>query len=622
MSQSTAETHLPHLADRVTELSRFDGSSEQFLASLLAVQCETGSAERGAILCSDEGNDRWRPLACYPDDDSADPDPAWLREAGQVMPTVLSSGRSEVLPIHPPGALYGSAPRHHVVVLSLQQQTRAPFVAVFLVPERDRAATDEARQRLELTSTLLSLYELRQSAQKREADLARMRQACELLVAVNEHRRWKAAAMAMCNQLAAQVGAHRVGLGVLEGRYVKLEALSHTEKFTRQMKLVQAVESAMEETLDQDAEVIHPPAREATCVSRACGELARDHGPSAVACLPLRQEGQPRAVLTLERDAEHPFALEELETLRLTADLATPRLLDLYEHDRWAGARAAGWVRKHTGKLVGPEYTWVKLLALAVLAAVLLVTLLQGQYRVEAPFTIEAAELRVVPAPFEGYLATAAVEPGDRVVAGQTVLANLDASELEMQQAAEQAELSSALQEAAIARREGETADQEIALAQADRAQARIDLLAHRIEQARLVSPIEGVVVAGEHRQDLGSAVERGKMLFEIAPLEALRAVLAVPENRIADVQVGQRGQLASASYPGTYLPFEVEWINPVAEVADQRNVFRVRVRLLEHEPWLRPGMEGIGKVDVDRRSYAAIWSRDLIDWVRMKLWL
>jgi hypothetical protein len=36
----------------------------------------------------------------------------------------------------------------------------------------------------------------------------------------------------------------------------------------------------------------------------------------------------------------------------------------------------------------------------------------------------------------------------------------------------------------------------------------------------------------------------------------------------------------------------------------------------------MRPGMEGLAKVDVGKRSYAWIWTRTLVNWVRMQLWL
>jgi hypothetical protein len=35
----------------------------------------------------------------------------------------------------------------------------------------------------------------------------------------------------------------------------------------------------------------------------------------------------------------------------------------------------------------------------------------------------------------------------------------------------------------------------------------------------------------------------------------------------------------------------------------------------------LRPGMEGFGKISIDRRKLIWIWTHELIDWVRLKLW-
>jgi hypothetical protein len=59
-----------------------------------------------------------------------------------------------------------------------------------------------------------------------------------------------------------------------------------------------------------------------------------------------------------------------------------------------------------------------------------------------------------------------------------------------------------------------------------------------------------------------------------------------------------------------------------MAEVVNQRNVFKVRVRLLETYPWMRPGMEGVAKVSVGKRRYVWIWTRKIINWIRMKFWL
>ena len=136
-----------------------------------------------------------------------------------------------------------------------------------------------------------------------------------------------------------------------------------------------------------------------------------------------------------------------------------------------------------------------------------------------------------------------------------------------------------------------------------------------------LVSPISGIVVKGDLKRQIGAPVRTGDILFEVCPIESLRAQLMVPEDLIFDIKTGQQGRLATASYPGKPIEFVVERINPIAEVVNQRNIFKVRVRLLETYSWMRPGMEGIAKVSVGKRHYVWIWTRKITNWLRMKLW-
>ncbi len=143
----------------------------------------------------------------------------------------------------------------------------------------------------------------------------------------------------------------------LEVQHPQLDVLIaklSTEKFSRKMKLVQDIESAMEESFDQDIETVYPPAADATYVSRSAAELSSRHGPTAVLNLPLRKAGKAIATLTLERPVDQPFALEEVETLRLTCDLCIARLENLHRHDRWFGARMAGAARKGSCRHIRP----------------------------------------------------------------------------------------------------------------------------------------------------------------------------------------------------------------------------------------------------------------------------
>ncbi|MHC4463778.1 MAG: efflux RND transporter periplasmic adaptor subunit, partial [Planctomycetota bacterium] len=271
---------------------------------------------------------------------------------------------------------------------------------------------------------------------------------------------------------------------------------------------------------------------------------------------------------------------------------------------------------------VGPTHTWAKIWAVLGFAAVLFLIFGKGQYRVKSPFILEAMYQQVVPAPFDGYITSVDVEVGQSVQANESLLGKLDSSELRLRLAAAKAEKHGYLKQASAYMRDGETAQAQIARANADKASAEIDLLSYMINQASLISPTSGTVVKGDLKREIGAPVKTGDILFEVAPLDSLRAELLVPEAEIFDVEVGQEGFLATASYPAQRIKFTVERINPMAEVIEQRNVFRVRVRLLEVHMWMRPGMKGVAKVSVGKRHYVWIWTRKIINWIRMKLWL
>jgi len=618
--QSGSAAHLT-TAEVIDRLSRFDGPPEQFLSNLLAVQCQIGPADGGAILRA--GHERGADvLAVFPPLPEGASAPVWLAQAAEGCRTVVAQGTTAVQPVHSPDDLYGQPARRSLIMVPLRGERAVRGVAAFFAETQDPTALAGIRERLELTVGLLSLYEMRLLLQRRQTDLRRLRSAMETLAAVNVQDRFAGMAMALCNDVATRWHCERVSIGFLKGRYVHLRAMSHTEKFSRKMKLVQDIEAAMEECLDQDVEILSPAPPEATYVSRAAAELVKRHGATMALSLPLRRAGEATAVLTLERSGEQPFTVEEVESLRLAADLLTPRLANVEEHDRWLGARLAAAVRKGAAAVVGPKHTWIKLAVVAVCALAAFTIFVKGDYRVEASFVLEPIEMRVVPAPFDGFLKTVSTEPNDEVSGGKTVMATLETADLRAQLASARAERATYLKQAAAARRDYKTVEAQIAEAQAEKVAADISLLEYKIAQARIIAPISGTVVKGDLKRQIGAPVKTGDVLFEVAPLEALRAELSVPEEDVADLQVGQTGELATASFPDMHFGFVVERINPVAEVADQKNVFKVRVRLEELDRRMRPGLEGVAKVDIGRRRYIWIWTRPIVRWVRMKLWI
>lgn len=598
-------------AELIEQVTRFNGDPSELLHNILAIQCFLGQADGGAILTVNQ-EQNVDVLAIYPQVVRGGAAPQWLAKAVGFVPESVSADDVLVKEIDGGG---------HVLLFPLKLSFIPGAVSAFVVEGGRERDIESCRQELLLLISLLDLAESQPARQYQSQAIRQMHRAMEALSVVNGQDKFTGAAMAFCNEVASQWRCERVSLGFLKGRYIEIKAMSHTEDFSRKMKIIQDIESAMEECFDQDIEIVLPLPEETVCVVRAAENLSKQHGPMSILSLPLRYRDENIGVLTLERPSDEEFTLAQVEAVRLVCELATARLSNLYDNDRWFGARIAAKSEKFLSKVLGPTHTGAKVAAIIVFAAILFLVFAKGMFKVKTPFMLEATVQQVIPAPFDGYLDSVEVEIDSAVTPADT-LGRLDTSELKLRLAAAKAEKLGYIKQANAAMRDGQTAQAQIAQANSDKAEAEILLLEYMIGRARLTSPISGTVVKGDLKRQIGAPVKTGDILFEVAPLDTLRAVLLVPENEVFEIEVGQEGALATASYPSQRIKFVVERINPMAEVVEQRNVFKVRVKLIEIHSWMRPGMEGVAKVSIEKRHYAWIWTRKIVNWIRMKLWL
>jgi multidrug resistance efflux pump len=220
-----------------------------------------------------------------------------------------------------------------------------------------------------------------------------------------------------------------------------------------------------------------------------------------------------------------------------------------------------------------------------------------------------------------GYVVEANARAGDIVKAGD-VLFSLDDRDLRLERLKWVGQRSQYSREHSEALADHDRAKVNILGAQIDQAEAQIALIEEQLERINVTAPFDSFVVSGDLSQSLGAPVERGDILFEVAPLAAWRVILEVDERDIGEVAVGQTGQLALTGMPGDALPVEVEKITPVSTAEEGRNFFRVEAHLLdETAPTLRPGMQGVGKIYVDQRKLIWIWTHKITQWWRMFLW-
>lgn len=339
--------------------------------------------------------------------------------------------------------------------------------------------------------------------------------------------------------------------------------------------------------------------------------------------MPILDRGRVVSVLVGQWRAEGGMPVwpePALLTLRASVSLAEPLLRQWMRAERGLLPHAlavtrAGW-RRFTGH---GHLTWKAGAALALLVLAVL-TAWPVADRVTASTVIEGRVRQVVTAPFDGFIGEVLVRPGERVHTGQ-VLARLDDRDLQLDQATQRSARDQAAGKLrqALAERDASAAAQ--AQAELQQTEAKLALAQTRLARTTLVAPMDGLIVKGDWMQQIGSPVESGKELFELANTEGYRVVLHVPDQDIARVQVGQEGRVRLAGHPQSAYPFRISRVTATASVEDGVNGFRVEANWVGQVPTLSPGMQGIGKVDVGDSHLLTIWTRSSLNWLRLKLW-
>jgi hypothetical protein len=590
-------------------------SDTEFCQAWLALQCTAVAGVRaGLLLLRAPGADAYVPAAVWPD---ARRDVSYLTEAAERS---LKGRRGTVLGLDAadgehviPGTLHVAYPVetdgevHGTVVLDIATRPEAQLQGVL-------------RQLLWGAGWLEALLR-RQGAGLETRRLERAAASLDLLQATQQHRDLGEAAIAFVNELATRVRADRVSLGIARKGVVKLQAISRTAWFEPNSQLVEAIENAMEEAIDQEAAIAVPaPVATRGRVNVAHRELSARASDEAVLGVPLASGGRCVGALLLERSDGPPFDAETVLLVEVAAELVAPGLERLLESERWVAGRWIDAVASLRDRLFGQRSPTLKLGVAVAAAAIAFLVLAGGQFRISAKTLIEGATQRAVVAPFVGFLAEANVRAGDRVQAGQ-LLARLDDRDLALERVrwASEKEQSERKYRDALAKRDRVAS--RILAAQVGQADAQLALVEGKLAKTQLAAPFDGIIVSGDLSQLLGAPLEQGKVLFELAPLDAYRVVLQVDERDIRYVAPAQRGVLALAGLTGRTLPFTVKTVTSVSTPRDGRNYFRVEAALDETPPTLRPGMEGVGKVGAGEARLAWIWTRTFTDWARLALW-
>lgn len=440
----------------------------------------------------------------------------------------------------------------------------------------------------------------------------------DMLQLVLRAKHFQEAAMATIGVMAHHYGAERTSLGVYRSDRVQPIALSDSTSFSPRSTLAWQLGQAMDEAMEQSGPVNWHENSEAPMPAHST--LAEQQTDGAIFSVVLRGIDGDFGVITLEKKAGENFDTTEQAAIVHAAQLIGPILELKQAQEQSLIRRTRTRIRRRYADFVAHHRFGALLGVTAGLAFLSFVLLSNSTYRVGGPAELQGAVQQAMIAPFDSYVAAAHVRAGERVKAG-FVLAELDDRELRLELRQLEGDLNELSKQYRKSLAALDHAEARILKAQMAQAEARIDLLQQHLSRTRLVAPFAAIVVSGDLSRSLGKPVERGEVLFELAPLAAYRVVVEVADRDIAAITPGQQGALVLAASPTERLPIEVINVTSATGDSAEPGTFRVEARLINAPTTLRPGMRGITKIEVGQRRRIWIWTHELVDWLYYQLW-
>ena len=287
-----------------------------------------------------------------------------------------------------------------------------------------------------------------------------------------------------------------------------------------------------------------------------------------------RLEGAEEAVLNARDVISNPLSLEaQIDDARTQVDLAAQNV-ELQEADLEETKIKQGVYAKRGGDV---ERTW--------------------------DLQLEAARAKLTKAQAE--LSGARAYLGALLAMRDNPL-SLEAELHQAQAEYDQAQANVAEMQAKLDELEAGPTAEEVTLAEAQlrQAEAGVALIDARIDQLTLRAPMDGIV--GTRSAQVGETATSGKPLLTIVNLDEVTLVLYIPEDRIGQVQIGQRVEVTVDSFPDRTFVGHVDSIageaeftprNVQTEEARVNLVFAVDVSIPNPDRLLKPGLPADARI-------------------------
>ncbi len=389
------------------------------------------------------------------------------------------------------------------------------------------------------------------------------------------------------------------------------------------MEWVAEQENPVSANLHEDGWQVDPDETRAQVVS-----FLEEHGHQGFYGLPLRDDqGTLGAMILLSNEPDF-LSESNLETLAILASQTTVaiRNAQLYQQVPLANIFQPFAQRKKKLIAAMPRSRVVQYAERAGIVAALLI-LIPWPMRVGTDATVVPADRRVVSALEGGTVKQVFVREGDQVKPGQ-VLAQLDDSEDRVKLAEAEAALSQARRELAEAEFRNDPSAAGQAQIRNELYSAEVALEQQRVNEARLTSPISGMVVTPKVEEKTGTMLKAGDPFSEIVAQDHMAAEMSVPETDLALVRPGENIALKLNAFPTITFNGNVERLGAQTHTDSGDQYFLVRAIFQNTGGNARDGMVGRARIQSQGGWFGSGWYpigyailRSPFRWIWQKAW-
>ena len=156
---------------------------------------------------------------------------------------------------------------------------------------------------------------------------------------------------------------------------------------------------------------------------------------------------------------------------------------------------------------------------------------------------------------------------------------------------------------------------------QAEFLHAEVDRARTRVDDAKLRSPIDGIVVTPDLQNVAGKHLDAGNAFAQVLDLSSALLQISIPEQDTVLMSAGERVAIKLDSYPQRTWRGAVSVVSPEAKAGDGDRTFTAEVPLSNADATLRAGMTGRAKISLGWKPAGYVLLRRPALWAWQILW-